>query len=151
NLLFDTAWWMPADLQALFSLVPPGQILFASDAPYGATTMSSVFQLRMALQSGLSHEQTRSVASRQALAIADGEPLLSVGPAPGERDAASHVLLDRVSAFLMLGAIATMRGSEGAPEMLALARQSCDVPVEIDDAPVFAAILGLLDTFDDVQ
>ncbi len=25
NLLFDTAWWMPADLQALFSLVPPGR------------------------------------------------------------------------------------------------------------------------------
>ena len=29
NLLFDTAWWMPADMQALFALVPPGQILFA--------------------------------------------------------------------------------------------------------------------------
>jgi hypothetical protein len=52
---------------------------------------------------------------------------------------------------MMLGAIATMRGSEGGPEMLALARQSCDVPDEIDDAPVFAAIRGLLDVFDEVQ
>src|SRR5580704_3619798 len=41
NLLFDTAWWMPADLQALFALVPPGQILFASDAPYGHPLMSA--------------------------------------------------------------------------------------------------------------
>ena len=50
NLLFDTAWWMPADLRALFALVPPGQILFASDAPYGNTAMSVAFQLRTALQ-----------------------------------------------------------------------------------------------------
>ena len=34
NLFFDTAWWNPADLLALFALVPPGRILFGSDAPY---------------------------------------------------------------------------------------------------------------------
>ena len=66
---------MPADLQALFSLVPPGQILFASDAPYGNTLMSAVFQLRSALQVGLSPEQIRSIASEQSLRIAAGEPL----------------------------------------------------------------------------
>ena len=38
-----------------------------------------------------------------------------------------------------------MRGSDPT-EMLALARLACDVPDEIDDAPVFAAIRGLLDT-----
>jgi predicted TIM-barrel fold metal-dependent hydrolase len=148
NLLFDTAWWMPADLLALFSLVPPGQILFASDAPYGATAMSAVFQLRSALQAGLSPDQIQSIASRQALRIAAGEPLQPAGPAIGERDRAPHVLLDRVSAFVMLGAIATMRENPGGPEMLALARLACDVPDEIDDAPTFAAIRGLLDTFD---
>ncbi len=58
------------------------------------------------------------------------------------------MLLDRVSAFLMLGAIATMRGAEAAAEMLALARLACDVPDEIDDAPLFAVIRGLLDQFD---
>lgn len=148
NLLFDTAWWMPADLEALFSLVPPGQILFASDAPYGSTAMSSIFQLRMALQVGLSDEQIRTVASGQSLRIASGEALLQVGPAVGEREQASHVLLDRVSAFLMLGAIATMRANEAGPEMLALARLACDVPDEIDDAPLFAVIRNLLDHFD---
>jgi predicted TIM-barrel fold metal-dependent hydrolase len=148
NLLFDTAWWMPADLEALFSLVPAGQILFASDSPYGATAMSSVFQLRMALQMGLNDDQIRSIASGQALRIAAGEPLAQLGPAVGEREQASHVLLDRVSAFLMLGAIATMRSNEAGPEMLALARLACDVPDEIDDAPLFAVIRNLLDHFD---
>jgi hypothetical protein len=54
-------------------------------------------------------------------------------------------LLDRVSEFLLLGAIAAMRRAEGATEMLALARLACDVPDDIDDAPVFAAIRALLD------
>jgi hypothetical protein len=151
NLLFDTAWWMPADLQALFSLVPPGQILFASDAPYGATAMSAVFQLRSAMQVGLSAEQIHSITSRQALRIAAGEPLAPAGPAVGERERPPHVLLERVSAFVMLGAIATMRENPGGPEMLALARLACDVPDEIDDAPIFAAIRDLLDIFDRMQ
>jgi predicted TIM-barrel fold metal-dependent hydrolase len=149
NLLFDTAWWMPADLTALFSLVPPGQILFASDAPYGSTAMSAAFQLRMALQSGLSGDQIRCIASEQALRIAAGEPLIQAGPAVGERERPPHSLLDRASEFLMLGAIATMRGGDGGPEMLALARLACDVPEEIDDAPIFAAIRRLIDVYDE--
>jgi predicted TIM-barrel fold metal-dependent hydrolase len=34
NLFFDTAWIVPADLLALFALVPLGRILYGSDAPY---------------------------------------------------------------------------------------------------------------------
>jgi hypothetical protein len=147
NLLFDSAWWMPADLITLFSLVPPGQIVFASDAPYGATPLAAAFMLRSALQAGLSPEQIRSVASEQALRIAAGQSLEPCGPAVGERERAPHVLLDRVSEFLLLGAIATMRGVDAA-EMLALARLACDVPEEIDDAPVFAAIRELLDAYE---
>jgi hypothetical protein len=149
NLLFDTAWWIGADLVALYSLVPPGQIVFASDAPYGATAISATSQLRCALQAGLSQAQIRSIASEQSLRIAAGQPLEPCGPAIGERDRASHVLLDRVADFLLLGTIMTMRQADGGPEMLALARLACDVPDEIDDAPVFAAIRGLLDAFDE--
>jgi len=151
NLLFDTSWWMPADLQTLFSLVPPGQILFASDAPYGYTLMSAVTQLRSALQVGLTPEQIRSISSEQSLRIAAGEPLVPAGPAVGEHERAPHILLDRVAEYVLLGAIATMRGSEGGPEMLALARMACDVPEDIDDAPIFAVIRELLDAFDEAS
>jgi hypothetical protein len=152
NLLFDTAWWMPADLVALFSLVPPGQILFASDAPYGQTLMSATFQLRWAVQAGFSDEQFRSVASEQALRLAAGEPLEPQGPAIGEGERREHLLLDRLAEFLLLGTIATMRGTaEAGAEMLALARLACDVPEDIDDAPVFAAIRGLLDAHDQLR
>jgi uncharacterized protein len=148
NLLFDTAWWIPADLEALFSLVPPGQILFASDAPYGNTMISAAFQLRWGLELGLSHEQIRSIASEQSVRLAAGEPLKPAGPAIGERERAPHLLLDRVAFFLLFSALGTMRGVDPT-EMLALARLACDVPNEIDDAPVFAAIRGLLDDYDE--
>jgi predicted TIM-barrel fold metal-dependent hydrolase len=150
NLLFDTAWWMPADLVTLFSLVPPGQILFASDAPYGTTALAAAFMLRVGLQVGLSAQQLRSIASEQALRIAAGEPLAPAGPAVGERERAPHVLLDRVSEFLLLGAIATIRGADGS-EMISLARLACDVPEEIDDAPVFTAIRSLIDAYEAIS
>jgi hypothetical protein len=148
NLLFDTAWWMPADLLALFSLVPPGQVLFASDAPYGTTALAAAFQLRWALQVGMSPAQVRSIASEQSLRIAAGEPLQPAGPAIGERERATHLLLDRVAEFVMLATIAAMRQTDPG-EMLALTRLACDVPEDIDDAPVFAAITSLLDAYEE--
>ncbi|MBV8430429.1 MAG: amidohydrolase family protein [Solirubrobacterales bacterium] len=152
NLLFDTAWWMPADMLALFSLVPPGQILFASDAPYGRTGLSATVQFRLALQAGLSPEQIRTIASQQSLRIVAGEPLQPAGPPVGEREQAPHLLLDRVAALLMMTVISMMRGAtEAGGEGLALARLACDVPDEVDDAPVFAAIRELLDVFDQLN
>jgi uncharacterized protein len=150
NLLFDTSWWMPADLLALFSFVSPGQIVFASDAPYGHPLASGALQLRMALQAGLSPEQITLLASRQSLQLADGAPLLPGGSAIGERERASHLLLDRLAEFLLLGTMMTFRGGDGS-EMLALARLACDVPEEIDDAPVFDAIRRLLGIYDEVS
>ncbi|MGH2871665.1 MAG: amidohydrolase family protein, partial [Solirubrobacteraceae bacterium] len=151
NLMFDTSWWIPADLLALFSLVPPGQILFASDSPYGNPLGSSTIQLRYALQAGLSPEQIRSIASEQSLRIAAGRPPAPAGPAIGERERPPHVLLDRVAGYLLLGTTLTMRGSEHGPELLALARQACDVPDEVDDRPVFAALEALLDLYDEAN
>ncbi len=147
NLLFDSAWWMPSDLRALFTLVPAGNIVFASDTPYGDTLVAGAAQMRIALQAGLSPDQLRLVASEQALRLAAREPLASLGAAVGERDAAAHVLLDRVGEMLQISIMQTLRGADGS-EVLALARQGCDVPDELDDAPVFAAIRQLLDQFD---
>ena len=147
NLLFDTAWFMGADLRTLYTLVPPGQILFASDAPYGNTLLSGVTQVRLALQYGLSDEQIRSIMSEQSLRIASGLPLEPAGPAVGEGDRAPHVLLDRVTQYLMMGMILSIRAPDAGPEMLALAQLACNVPDEIDDAPVFAALSSLLSAY----
>jgi hypothetical protein len=147
NLLFDSAWWIPADLMALFALVPPAQIVFASDAPYGRTAGSAALQLRIALQVGLSNEQIALIASGQSLRVAAGEALAVAGSPVGERERAPHMLLDRVANLLQMGTMLEFRMGDGS-EMLALARLACDVPDEIDDAPIFAAIRRLLDMYD---
>jgi hypothetical protein len=100
------------------------------------------------LHVGLTADQIRSIASEQALRIAAGEPLVPAGEAVGEREQAPHLLLERVSESLLLASMAAMRGGDPA-EPLALARLACDVPDEIDDAPVFAAIRELLDAHDE--
>ena len=70
NLFFDTAWWNTADQLALFALVPPGQILFASDTPYGRTVAAAAVVLRAALAAGLDDEQIALGRRRPARAPA---------------------------------------------------------------------------------
>ncbi|MGH2843206.1 MAG: hypothetical protein ACRDKL_06410, partial [Solirubrobacteraceae bacterium] len=78
-----------------------------------------------------------------------GDPPVPAGPRLGERERAEHLLLDRVVMLIQTGAVAQRRGGDGT-EQLALARLACEVPDEIDDAPVFAAIRALLDAHDAV-
>src|SRR2546423_1645121 len=73
NVFYDTAWWNPADLVTLFSLVPPRQILYGSDAPYGRPFLSVTLAVRCGLQAGLSSEQMRGVLGGQLERLLAGE------------------------------------------------------------------------------
>jgi hypothetical protein len=144
NLFFDTSWWAPSDLQALFALVAPGQILMASDAPYGSPTWATVMSARNALQVGLDAEQTRGVLGGQALRLVNGEDPLDLGPAPGDENLSRDPLLDRVYSFLMSALGQMFQGVEPA-ETLALVRLACDVGDDAPQAPVCRWVLELLD------
>src|SRR3954452_23742282 len=90
NLYFDTAWWAAPDVMTLCGLVPPGQILFASDAPYGTPVAHGLFVIRCAKQMGLSPDQIRGLMSEQTARLVTGDEPLDLGPASdvtaGERD-----------------------------------------------------------------
>jgi hypothetical protein len=144
NLFFDTAWWSPSDLQTLLALVPPGQVLMASDAPYGTPAWGASSALRHALQVGLDHDQVRGVLGGQAERLVKGDELLDLGPAPGPGKLPQDPLLDRVYAFL-LSALGQMFNGVEPAETLALVRLACDVGQEAPQAPVCDAVLGLLD------
>ena len=144
NLFFDTAWWSPSDLQTLLALVPPGQVLMASDAPYGTPAWGASSALRHALQVGLDHDQVRAVLGGQAARLVNGEELLDLGPAPGPGRLPRDPLLDRVYAFL-LSALGQMFNGVEPAETLALVRLACDVGNEAPQAPVCEAVLSLLD------
>jgi uncharacterized protein len=147
NLFFDTAWWSPSDVQALFALVPPGQILMASDAPYATPAWGATMALRHGLQVGLSPEVLRELAGGQALRLLEGEDPLDLGPPAGIESLSRDPLLERVYSFL-LAAIGQMFNGMVPHESLALARLACDVGPDVPHGPVFESIVSLLDARD---
>lgn len=144
NLFFDTAWWAPSDLLSLFTLVPPGQILMASDAPYGSIAFGAVSGLRYALQAGLSDDQTRAMLGGQMARLIAGEEPLDLGPAVGTGGLAADPLLDRIHACLM-SATGQMFNGLDAQETLALAGLACEVGSESPHAELCAVILALIE------
>jgi len=144
NLYFDTAWWSAADLLALFALVPPGRILWASDAPYGTALEAAVMTLRCGLQAGLDGEQAAGVIGGQMTRLVEGGEPLDLGPALGTAGIGVDVLLQRIEAFLVIAVNRLMHG-EDADEPLALARLACEVGEEAPQAAVCRSVLALLD------
>jgi hypothetical protein len=144
NLFFDTSWWAPADVQALIALVPPGQILMASDAPYGSPAWAAVMTTRNALQLGLEADAARAIAGGQALRIVSGEEPLDLGGPPGADGLSHDPLLDRVYSFLLSAIGQAFNGVEPT-ETLALVRLACEVGADAPQAPVCRWVLELLD------
>ena len=145
NVLIDTAWWDPADMMALFTLVPPGNIVWASDSPYGLPLTSAVMHLRLAAQAGLEPPALRSIAGEQMQRVLDGDDPLDAGPAPG---AARPIdpLLERVVSHAAQG-VSRMFGRGDPSEPVALAKLACGVGEDGPHADVFSAVLDLLERY----
>jgi predicted TIM-barrel fold metal-dependent hydrolase len=146
NVFIDTAWWNPADLIALFTLVAPSQILWASDSPYGLPLTSCVAHLRCAVQAGLGDEALRSIAGTQAQRLVLGQDPVWVGDPPGAPTVPLDPLLERVVTHIV-SAIGRMFGGGDPDEPLALARLACAVGDDGPHADVCAAVLEQLDLY----
>jgi uncharacterized protein len=83
GVFFDTSTWSPIDLLECYRRVPPEQMLYASDYPYGQQPSSLLIALKTARYAGYDDEQVLAMLSRNADAIADGtelpEPTAPVG------------------------------------------------------------------------
>jgi predicted TIM-barrel fold metal-dependent hydrolase len=141
NVLIDTSWWNPADLLGLFCLVAPGQIVWASDSPYGMPVNSAAFQLRIALAAGLGSEAIAAVAGGQIERVLAGSDPLDVGPAPGPTGPLDPGM-ERVCSHLLAAAGRAFAEAD-MTESIALARLACDL--EGEHAAACHEILHLLD------
>jgi uncharacterized protein len=131
NVFIDTSWWVPLDLMTLFSYVPPGRILFASDVPYGAPALNAILTLRCAVEAGLSAEQIRGVCGAQLDRLLSAETPLDLGSAPGPSEQASDLIIERAYLYLSV-ALGRMIVGADAEELVALAALACQTD---DDAP----------------
>jgi hypothetical protein len=142
NLFFDTSWWNPAHLLALFRLVPPGRILGASDLPYSTPVSHTLTTARCAWQAGLDPAQLASVVGGQVARLVDGAEPLDLGPPPAAEPRPPGPLLEVLSSSLLEALEAVQRGHEpGVP--LSVARHACRVADDDPDAPVVAAVARL--------
>ena len=144
NLFFDTSWWNPTDLVALFSLVPPGQILWASDTPYGTPLFGAVVLVRCALQAALEPAQIEVIAGAQAERLIAGDDPLDLGPAPAAAPALTDILLERVYSMLTTSLGRGLGGGDMA-EFLGLVRLACEVGDDAPQAQICRSIVDLLD------
>jgi predicted TIM-barrel fold metal-dependent hydrolase len=142
NLFIDTSWWNPGDMITLFGLVPPGQIVWASDSPYGQPFSSATQHLRYMLEVGLGAEAIRSIAGAQIERILNGEAPLSPPGIEGETPRLDP-LLERIVSHLTT-AVGVAISGEDPSEQLALAKLACAVG-EAHLAEICAAVSDLID------
>lgn len=143
NLFFDTAWWSIADLLALFALVPPGQILYGSDLPYGTGLFNGLLALRAGLAVGHSPETMAEVVGGQVARLVEGDDPKDLGPALGRHELRRGLAAERALAQLY-SAVGRGFGGSDPSEPLALARLACEVPPDDPEAPLLRAVRGLI-------
>lgn len=142
NVLIDTSWWSPGDLIALFSLVPSGQIVWASDSPYGRPLTSAVMHLRYALQVGVEPDALRSIAGGQMERLLAGDDLAVFDRPPGEVER-PHPHLERVVSHLTAAMGAAIYEGDHE-ELVSLAVLACDVAEGDDDQELIRRVEELL-------
>jgi len=149
NLLVDTSWWSPGDMMAMFALIPSGQILWASDSPYGRPINSAVAHLRFALQNGVGIDALRSIAGGQLERVLSGAELEHHGRPPGETEPL-NLHLERVVSHLVAAVGYLVAGDQPA-EMVSLARLACDVGGDDPARPLLDHILALLARWEEIS
>jgi uncharacterized protein len=144
NLFFDTAWWNVADLVTLFSLVPPGQILYGSDMPYGSGVWCGLIALRLGAAAGLPPATMGEIVGGQLRRVLAGEDPVDLGPAPGPPLQPRWLAAARALSHLNSG---ISRGFVGADprEPFALARLACEVPADDPQRPLLTHVAGLIE------
>ena len=85
NIFFDSSTWSPLDLLNLLSLVPPEQVLWASDIPYGEPLAALNLFVRAARKSGADDEHPARHAGRHRARPARGHAARDALGAAGAR------------------------------------------------------------------
>jgi hypothetical protein len=102
GVYFDTSVWSPVDLLGFFHLVPPEQVVYASDYPYGLQPQSLLNTLRCARSAGLTEPQIRELLAGNASRIAAGEPPLQPSQPQGAEVLAQPMAMARIHQYLSM-------------------------------------------------
>ncbi|HEY7707188.1 MAG TPA: amidohydrolase family protein [Gaiellaceae bacterium] len=136
GVFFDTSVWSPVDLLDFFHQVPPEQILYASDYPYGRQPQSLTIALRTAITAGLNESQLRDMLSGNSNRIADGEEPLEPSTPSGRDEFRQSMALARVHQYLSMATPLLWTGQADTIGVIGLALNACyernGYPTELD-------------------
>jgi uncharacterized protein len=102
GVVFDTSTWSPVDLLDFHRRVPPEQLAYASDYPYGQQPSSLLIALKTAVCSGFSEDALRAMLAGIANAIADGQELPEPTRPVGASELRQPLQLARIHQYLSM-------------------------------------------------
>jgi len=125
GVFFDTSVWSPVDLLDFFHQVPPEQILYASDYPYGRQPQSLLIGMRTAITAGLDERQLRDMLAGNANRIADGEEPLEPSTPSGTDQFSQSMALARIHQYLSMATPLLWTRQQDSIGVLGLALNAC--------------------------
>jgi predicted TIM-barrel fold metal-dependent hydrolase len=128
GVFFDTSTWSAVDLLDFYRQMPPEQIVYASDYPYGRQPNSLLMALRTARVAGFDEDAIRNLLGRNATRIADGEPPLEPTTPKGGNELTQPTILARIHQYLSMATPLMWTRQPDSIGVLGLALNTCDSP-----------------------
>jgi predicted TIM-barrel fold metal-dependent hydrolase len=125
GVLFDTSTWSPIDLLDFYRQVPPEQVVYASDFPYGQQPSSLFITLRTARLVGYNDDQLRMLLGGTAGRLADGEELPTPTVPIGSETLAQPMQLARIHQYLSMATPLLWARQPDTMGVLGLAINTC--------------------------
>jgi predicted TIM-barrel fold metal-dependent hydrolase len=126
GVFFDTSVWSAVDLLDFFHLVPPEQVLYASDYPYGRQPNSLLLALRTARLANFSEEEVRNMLAANANRIAAGEEPLEPSEPRGRSTFQQSMVFARIHQYLSMATPLLWMRQPDSIGVLGLALNACE-------------------------
>jgi predicted TIM-barrel fold metal-dependent hydrolase len=125
GVFFDTSTWSPIDLLDFYRQVPPEQIVYASDYPYGTQPNSLLIALKTARAAGLGDDDIRLILAGNAQRIAAGEEPLEPSQPHGSETITQPLQLARIHQYLSMSTPLLWARQPDTMGVLGLALNTC--------------------------
>ena len=126
GVFFDTSVWSAVDLLDFLHLVPPEQVLYASDYPYGRQPNSLVIALRTARLANFGEDELRNMLAGNAHRIANGEEPLEPSEPRGRSSFRIPMVFARIHQYLSMATPLLWMRQPDTIGVLGLALNACD-------------------------
>jgi predicted TIM-barrel fold metal-dependent hydrolase len=128
GVFFDTSTWSPVDLLDFYRRMPPEQVVYASDYPYGRQPSSLLMAVRTAKLADFTEDELRGMLYGNAARIADGEPPLEPSTPKGGEQFSQPTVLARIHGYLSMAAPLFWLRQPDSIGILGLALNTCEGP-----------------------